>query len=251
MDISFLIPTNRGQDNINPTIESINRLNLNGLTHEICVYSETEIAGQNVRWFPETKRMGPSFGFNHMAYLTNSRYLAVLTDECEIPNPNTIGILINAINDLGPSRAVKIVGFSVNEGVPFFTPTQGQRFGNIIKLNHPMLRVPVARFPFITRDAFDNHLNQHIFHPEFRMYGNDIWLGWWLGLKGEPFKEVYEARVVHKSGHAKNHEWEMIDCNTTYVLYQNYQAGFTDYVCHEHPAYNRSTAPRKQLLHWT
>lgn len=250
MQISYLIPTNRGQAAIQRTIDSINALNHKG-AHEICVYSQEPITGLFVKWFKEDKMRGSSYGFNHMAHQTSSEYIAVLTDDCHIPNPNTPNILIETIKNLG--RSIKICGFSVEEGLPFYTPTRGQRFGSILKLNEDLIRVPVARFPFIERNTFNTYLNQHIFHPEFRMYGNDVWLGWWLGLNAEPFIEVHEARILMHNKHGKNHEYEVMDCNTAYALYKNFEAGQTQYVCPEHPVYhdNRSSAPRTQLLHWT
>lgn len=252
MQISYLIPTNRGQEAIQRTLDSINTLNHPG-SYEICVYSEDKIEGPHVRWFYEDSRRGSSYGFNHMAHQTASEYIAILTDDCHIPNLNTPSCLIDTIKNLHPNRQMKICGFSVEGGVPFLTPTRGQRFGSILKLNEAMLQVPVARFPFIERKTFETHLNNHIFHPEFRMYGNDVWLGWWLGLNGEPFIEVNEARILMHNKHNKNHEYEVMDCNTAYALYKNFEAGQTQYVCPEHPVYhdNRSSAPRTQLLHWT
>lgn len=251
--ISYLIPTNRGQEAIQRTLDTINVLDHKGFPFEICVYSREEITGNNVRWFPEEKLRGSSYGFNHMAWQTDSRFIAILTDDCYLPNPQTLCALVHAIENLGPERKMKIVGFSVEGGHAFYTPTRGQRFGNIIKLDRDLLVTPVARFPFIERATFNDYLNRHIFHPEFRMYGNDVWLGWWLGLNGEPFTEVSEARIYMHNKHSKNHEYEVTDCNTAYALYCNFEMGQKEYVCPEHPVYhvNRSSAPRKELLHWT
>lgn len=248
-DIGFLIPTNRGQEFIQKTLDNINSLNLEGLTYDICIYSQEEIKGDHVLWFKEENSMGPISGFNNIAHLTDHKYITILTDDCIINEKNAIKSLVNYLQNT--NKKIKIVGFGTIDRQMFYTPGLGQRIGSLLKIPYDLPRFPVARFPFIERETYNTYLNNHIFHPEFRYYAGDNWLGWWLGFMGEPYVEIPEATLSHHTTHNKNFTYEIIDCNTAFTLLINFMAGNKDYVCAEHPSYNRSLAPRKFLGSWS
>jgi hypothetical protein len=249
-DISFLIPTNRGQEFIQNTINSINDLNFNNLTYEICIYSPTEIIGKNVKWFPEDKPMGPIYGYNYMAYNTDSKYISVLTDNVMIPNRDAIQLIMECFSsEIMKNKKIKITGFS-NGGGLWGTPAKNSRMGSLLKIPFDLPVFPVAAFPFVERETFNTYLCKHIWHPEFRYHGCDTWLGWWLGFMGEPFFAVMGAHLLDAKSHKKNHNFEIIDCNTAFCLLLNFiGSGFSEYILPEHSVYNKSTIhPRAEIV---
>lgn len=250
--ISFLIPSSKGQDCIQKTIDSINSLNFFGNTYEIAVFSKNKIIGDNVVWFEEKHFTGgPVYGYNFLAQNTNSEYLFILNDDSLLPNNNTIKLAFDEMNKMrSENKKLLITGFS-DRGYPcILTPGEGDRMGSMLKIPINIPRFPVARWPIIARETYEKYLDNHVWHPEHRYCSVDNWLGWWMGLFGEPYHEISEAYLITHTKHEPSkiaRENTIIDCNTSYILFLNMFYNIcSDYVHPEHSVYNRSPNPRKE-----
>lgn len=203
--ISFLIPTNRPYEtHVKNVIDSINSFN-SRYDFEICVYSETEVFGHNVVWLKEEERKGPIYAFNYMATRCNGEYMICITDDHVFFRP--FDDLIVFLEQNYTDEQYRIC--SIGVGDVCFQPGTGQKFGNKI-IDFECKKYPMIRFPVLNKKTLLK-LDGVIFNESFYYHAADNWLGFFLGVKGYQYHELYKMIVAHNPKSDKTHT--IRDCN--------------------------------------
>ena len=225
MDVSFLLPTarvNEHPDVLSQCLEGIHNTSA-GLDYEILVYSRDQVEGENIKWIKEEGVTGPIYGFNLLASQhAKGDYVACLTDDHLIMDP--IKLCIDNIENIFNDRKYKIAGLRP-PGATCYMPQRGQRMGTgLIEEDLPI--IPILRFPVVRKDTIEL-LGGCVFHPDLFYHAGDIWLGYYLYMKGEP--SIEGPTRVSQIRHLKNAEFEVSDCDIVYDLIKRYMAGQTRY----------------------
>tara|TARA_R110002020_G_scaffold256040_1_gene469666 strand:+ start:978 stop:1700 length:723 start_codon:yes stop_codon:yes gene_type:complete len=233
IDVSFLLPTNRAQTYpqiLSTCIDSINAQHAD-ISHEILVYSQDPVEGENVKWIQEEGRTGPIRGFNYMASeLARGDYIACITDDQAIQN--SIMECINVVEGpLYQDRVFKIIGINcggrqaLSQDCPI--PNRGKNFGHSV-ISEYLPNAFTLRYPVVRKDTLSQHLSNHIFHPDLFYHAGDIWLGYFLCCNAEPSWEGPTALM--DIARLKDNITEVEDCDTVYKLIKNHIAGCPDYI---------------------
>jgi hypothetical protein len=228
MDVSFLLPVDANRPNAAENV--IDRINSykTDMTYEICVYSQKEVSGPNVRFLHEPRKLGPIKGFNRLyRECSAGDWLVVLTDDCGFC-PRTY----DAIKEFSTiPRRFKVMNINYGD-YHCVLGSYGDRIGSILGLDEHIPRHPLMRFPVFHRQTVEEHLDRCIWHPEFYYHAADNWLGYWLGEMGEPGYQYYLKNELTNTP-LTNDYYCVQDCNTYYALVHNFMAGFTQYVHHD------------------
>ena len=148
--------------------------------------------------------------------------MACLTDDHLIMD--SIKLCIDNIESTFEDRKYKIAGLRP-PGSICYMPQRGQRMGTgIIEEDLPI--IPILRFPVVRKDTIEL-LGGCVFHPDLFYHAGDIWLGYYLYMKGEP--SVEGPTRISQIRHLKNAEYEVSDCDIVYDLIKRYLAGQTRY----------------------
>jgi len=225
MDVSFLLPTARASEHpdvLRQCIDGIHRTS-EGLGYEILVYSREEVGGHNVKWIEEDGVRGPIHGFNLLAsQYAKGDYVACLTDDHLILD--SIKLCIDNIESTFTDRKYKVAGLRP-PGATCYVPQRGQRMGTgLIEEDLPI--IPILRFPVVRKDTVEL-FGGCVFHPDLFYHAGDIWLGYYLYMKGEP--SVEGPTRISQIRHLKNADYEVSDCDVVYDLIKHYLAGQTQY----------------------
>ena len=208
--ISFLIPTNRDPEQyVKSPIDSINRFGSN-YSYEICVFSETEVKGENVVWHKEEKQAGPIAGFNHLISRSEGEYFFLLVDDHIFVNE--FDLTIDYLNKTYKDKEHQIC--SLNPGNICLNPMKGQLCGDKL-IDFEVFSYQLCRFPALHRNAL-TLLDGKIWNSSFIYHAADIWLGYFLGSQGRPSRQ--SPTYVEPYNPAKNSALEVEDCNVARKL---------------------------------
>ena len=148
--------------------------------------------------------------------------MACLTDDHLIMD--SIKLCIDNIENTFKDREYKIAGLKP-PGAICYMPQRGQRMGTgLIEEDLPI--IPILRFPVVRKDTVEL-LGGCVFHPDLFYHAGDIWLGYYLYMKGEP--SVEGPTRISQIRQLKNAEFEVSDCDIVYDLIKRYLAGQTRY----------------------
>ncbi|MCX6778605.1 MAG: hypothetical protein NTU97_00020 [Candidatus Magasanikbacteria bacterium] len=208
MKLSFILATNRKpSEYADITINSINQFS-SGFDYEICVYSQERVAGENVVWIKEEEQKGPIIAINYLATHCSGDYIIQIVDDHILINHirPTIDVLESS------DRLYKIC--SLHPGNFCGNPIKGQLCGTK-NIDFDVPYYPLCRFPVLHKSVLPV-LDNCLYNTNFIYHGADIWLGYYLGIKGCPsFDGPTSVRAHNPTKYLK---YEAEDCDTCRLL---------------------------------
>lgn len=208
--ISFLIPTKRDPTSfVNNVIDNINSFE-SSMSYEICIFSKEEIVGENVVWYKEEELKGPIYGFNYMAKNCQGEYLICITDDHIFIN--SFDHVINYLERDFKDKKFKIT--SLNPGNFCGSHTKGDILGDR-EIEFECGIYSLIRFPVLHHSTLDE-LDGVIFNSQFYYHAGDIWLGFYIGINGQP--ENDGPTYIRSHNPAKDSTYEVRDCNICRLL---------------------------------
>lgn len=193
VNISFLLPTNQTQFDIDTVINNINYV-AKDFTIEIVICSPDEIFGDNVIWIKDTERSGCVFGFNTAYKASSGEYIYLAVDDHYFDENFWLGIRDIEQNH---QAAHKISCLSGDDGKPCRLPDYCPN--NII-----------TRFPVFHRSTVNEKLDGFIYHPRFKHHYPDNWLGYYLAREGENTYEC-QGTKMHAFKHICRKDFDEYD----------------------------------------
>lgn len=213
MKISFLLPTNRswityGRRVVNSIEHSIHRYD-----YEILVHSPKKINDDRIIWYEDTKEIGQIYCYNYLAEKATGDYLFCLIDD-HITDDWIFWVVDYLNGETFKERRYKIC--SIKCGSPCPIPC------------HPPFPFTekwlTLRFPVLDRETYEM-LGKKIFREEFLKTHSDIWLGWFLGTKGEPPLECPHTSLYEFENITGSSNTGKIDEETLLRLVSTYKEG--------------------------
>lgn len=210
--ISFLLPTKREPQNFaNNVIDNIN-LFKSSMSYEICVFSKEEIAGENVVWYKEEgEYKGQIFGYNYMANNCQGEYLICLTDDHILLN--SFEHVINYLEKEYKDKKFKITSLNPVGGF-CGNPRKGDLCGDKI-IEFECGYYSLMRFPVLHYSALEE-LDGVLFNTQFIHHAGDIWLGYYMGINGQP--GIDGPTYIRPYNPEKDCSTEVQDCNICRLL---------------------------------
>lgn len=209
--ISFLIPTKRPpREFVNNVIENINSFK-SSMSYEICVFSRKKVLGENVVWYKEEELKGQVYAFNYMAKNCQGEYLVCLTDDHILKN--SFEHIINYLEREFVDKRFKITSLSPSGGF-CGNPKKGDLCGDKV-IDFECGYYPLIRFPVLHHSAL-NELDGVLFNTQFIHHAGDIWLGFYMGINGQPGSNG--PTQIREFNQLKDASTEVRDCNICRLL---------------------------------
>ncbi len=209
--ISFLLPTKRDPSNfVNNVINNINSFK-SSMSYEICVFSKEEVVGENVVWYKEEESKGPIYGFNYMAKNCQGEYLICIADDHILVN--SFEHVINYLETDFKDKKFKITSLHSPGGF-CGNPKKGDLCGDR-NIEFECGYYSLIRFPVLHYSTLDQ-LDGVIFNSQFYYHAGDIWLGYYMGINGQPGSDGPTHITDYNA--TKDSTFEVRDCNICRLL---------------------------------
>lgn len=209
--ISFLLPTKRDPSNfVNNVINNINSFQ-SSMSYEICVFSKEEVVGENVVWYKEEELKGQIYAYNYMAKNCQGEYLVCLTDDHILTN--SFEHIINYLETDFKDKKFKITSLHPPGGF-CGNPKKGDLCGDR-NIDFECDYYSLIRFPVLHYSALDQ-LDGVLFNSQFIHHAGDIWLGFYMGINGQPGSDG--PTYIAPFNQVKDASTEVQDCNICRLL---------------------------------
>lgn len=201
VDISFLLPTLRkwpqyGQRVVDSIYQAARHTSYN---YEILVSSPFEVKGERITWYGEKQQLGALSAFNHLAHQAIGRYIMMCVDD-HICDDNLFSVVGYLDGPEFSNRRYKLVTIASGGRCPI---PNHPPFNTDTDKNQLLYSWTTARFPVLSTKTWREDFGGYVFQPRFWNSHADIYLGYYLGINGEPIIE-YEGTRLREFDHVHN-----------------------------------------------